>query len=304
MLNNWIQRLIPNLEKRLKESDAEELIDFYGAIQKGVNDARGDDVRRISICMANWLNDDRDRPELKIFDHTPPLEDDEGREVPQRAPLFRPGDRSNRGIQHDIAGGLLSQIEHDWIREELRSLSPGPDAAVINSCFYCRLFYADFDGDPDAVETGFLQSRYLVKGFKAVFTAPSSADKDENTPPAKKVKNLEKSNRKPVADLLNMNGKVTGRSLAYIAILEHFSLTNATSWANQYYGISYPQMYNFIVDYFEAPRAGTAAKQRADKLLEWWNKQIFPDHAASAATQRTAVSSAAKLRAQRAAMEM
>jgi hypothetical protein len=33
-------------------------------------------------------------------------------------------------------------------------------------------------------------------------------------------------------------------------------------------------MYNFIVDYFEAPRAGTAAKQRADKLLEWWNKYV------------------------------
>jgi hypothetical protein len=49
------------------------------------------------------------------------------------------------------------------IREELRSLSPDPNAAVLNSSFYCRLFYADFDGDPDAVETGFLQSRYLVK---------------------------------------------------------------------------------------------------------------------------------------------
>ncbi|KAJ7265249.1 hypothetical protein C8J57DRAFT_1230268 [Mycena rebaudengoi] len=95
------------------------------------------------------------------------------------------------------------------------------------------------------------------------------------------------------------------RSVAYVAILEHLSLTNATSWVNQYYGISrsYSQMYNFIVDYFEAPRAGTAAKQRADKLLEWWNKQIIPGHAASAATQPTAASSAAKLRAQRAAME-
>ncbi|KAJ7252571.1 hypothetical protein C8J57DRAFT_1474206 [Mycena rebaudengoi] len=41
-----------------------------------------------------------------------------------------------------------------------------------------------------------------------------------------------------------------------------------------------------------------AAKQRADKLLEWWNKQIFPGYAASAGTQRTAVSSSAKLRAQ------
>ncbi|KAJ7263022.1 hypothetical protein C8J57DRAFT_1719229 [Mycena rebaudengoi] len=51
------------------------------------------------------------------------------------------------------------------------------------------------------------------------------------------------------------------------------------------------------------PEASTAAKQRADKLLEWWNKQIFPGYAASAGTQRTAVSSSAKLRAQCAAME-
>ncbi|KAJ7235690.1 hypothetical protein C8J57DRAFT_1728558 [Mycena rebaudengoi] len=322
---NVMKRIIPNLTKRLKDSDAEDLIHFYGAIQKGANDARSDDVRRLSNCIGNWLNDDRELPTLKRFDHTPPIQDEEGRLVRQSAPLFQPGSRSNRGIQHDIAGGLLSQIEHDWhrtkrvfalhlfaldvadessrrIREELRSLAPGPDAAVINSSFYCRLFYADFDGDPEAVETGFLQSRYL--GFKAVFTAPSSAEKDENTPPMKKLKTAaEKSTRRCVADILNMNGKVTGRSVAYVAILEHFSLTNATSWVNQYYGISYSQMYNFIVDYFEAPRAGTAAKQRADKLLEWWNKQIFPGHAASAATQRTAASSAAKLRAQRAAME-
>ncbi|KAJ7240257.1 hypothetical protein C8J57DRAFT_1478242 [Mycena rebaudengoi] len=311
---NQMKRIIPNLAKRLQDSDAEDLIHFYGAIQKGANDARSDDVWRVSICMGNWLNEDRDLPALESFDHTPPLQDDEGHSVRQRAPLFKPGDRSNRGIQHDIAGGLLSQIEHRWhrakrvfslrlIREELRSLSPDPNAAVLNSSFYCRLFYADFDGDPDAVETGFLQSRYLVKGYKAVFTAPSSAEQDENTPPAKKAKTSQKPTRRSVADILNMNGKVTGRSLAYIAVLEHFSLTNATSWVDQYYGISYPQMYNFIVDFFETPCAGTAAKQRADKLLEWWNKQIFPGHAASAGTQRTAVSSSAKLRAQRAAME-
>ncbi|KAJ7907996.1 hypothetical protein B0H13DRAFT_2331857 [Mycena leptocephala] len=57
-------------------------------------------------------------------------------------------------------------------------------------------------------------------------------------------------------------------------------------------------MYNFIVDYFEAPREGTPRREQADKLLAWWNQQIFPTHASSASTHRTAVNSMAKLRAQ------
>ncbi|KAJ7265816.1 hypothetical protein C8J57DRAFT_1718354 [Mycena rebaudengoi] len=327
---NQMKRIIPNLTKRLQDSDAEDLIHFYGAIQKGANGACSDDVRRVSICMGNWLNEDRDLPALESFH----LGIDAGSSI-NKPRLYQPETcfqmsttlhrfKMTKDTQ-SVRGRLYSSLEIAAIevssmilqaayclrlstagieiREELRSLSPDPNAAVLNSSFYCRLFYADFDGAPDAIETGFLQSRYLVKLYKAVFTAPSSAEQDENTHPAKKAKTSQKPTRRSVADILNMNGKVTGRSLAYVAVLEHFSLTNATSWVDQYYGISYPQMYNFIVDFFETPYASTAAKQRADKLLEWWNKQIFPGHAASAGTQRTAVSSSAKLRAQRAAME-
>ncbi|KAJ6587911.1 hypothetical protein B0H19DRAFT_1247641 [Mycena capillaripes] len=66
---------------------------------------------------------------------------------------------------------------------------------------------------------------------------------------------------------------------------------------------SYPQMYNFIVDYFESPREGTPDRAHVDKLLAWWNHwrdgQIFPAHASSASTASTSVSSMSKLRTRR-----
>ncbi|KAJ7714731.1 hypothetical protein B0H16DRAFT_1617844 [Mycena metata] len=145
----------------------------------------------------------------------------------------------------------------------------------------------------------------MVKGFKVVFTGPASAkDEDfETLPPQKKLKTTtgSKGTRKPPCEIFHMDGKVTPQSIAYITILVHFGLTNAAFWTNNYYGFSYPQMYNFIVNYFEAPREGTPQQEHVDKLLSWWNKQIFPTHAASASSSRTAVSSMAKLRAQHAA---
>jgi hypothetical protein len=33
-------------------------------------------------------------------------------------------------------------------------------------------------------------------------------------------------------------------------------------------------MYNFIVDYFEAPREGTPHREQVNKLLAWWNQCI------------------------------
>ncbi|KAJ6616289.1 hypothetical protein B0H10DRAFT_2038174 [Mycena sp. CBHHK59/15] len=100
-----------------------------------------------------------------------------------------------------------------------------------------------------------------------------------------------------------MSGRVTGRAIAYIAVIEHFTLTDAPQWCTEYYGISYPQMYNFIVDFFESPKEGTEAKRRVDDLLAWWNQKIFPNHASAVTTHASSVSSYEKLRAQRAAKE-
>ncbi|KAJ7688804.1 hypothetical protein B0H17DRAFT_1135348 [Mycena rosella] len=81
--------------------------------------------------------------------------------------------------------------------------------------------------------------------------------------------------RKPVAEKLGMNGKVTPRSIAYIAILVYFALTNASGWMPDYYNISLPQMYDFIVDFFEIPTRSSAARNRADDLLTWWKNPAF-----------------------------
>ncbi|KAJ7270461.1 hypothetical protein C8J57DRAFT_1468495 [Mycena rebaudengoi] len=107
--------------------------------------------------------------------------------------------------------------------------------------------------------------------------------------------------RKVVAELLGLNGKVTARSIAYVAVLVCVATADATFWTHDYYGVSLPQLYDFIVDFFEAPGPGTDARARADDLLKWWNQQIFPTHASSAASHRTAVASRAALRQQRAA---
>ncbi|KAJ6607099.1 hypothetical protein B0H10DRAFT_2195081 [Mycena sp. CBHHK59/15] len=357
-----IQRLVPNLDQRVKESSSEALADFFAALQRGASDGRAEDLRKLSSSMGTWLNQMQAEAAAKASVAQAPRETSstaasgsaaphDTSSVPSSVRLkdkayvhislikalkaaqsagpsivwFDPQERSNRGLQHDTAGRLLCPIEYDWedlsIRAKLRS-----GELHIGSSFYARLFYTNFDGNPDDLEAGFLKSGILVKGFKSCFTSPSSAKDepvvDENTPqppPNKKLKTGRRSTRKVVAEILRMSGRVTGRAIAYIAVIEHFALTDAPQWCTEYYGISYPQMYNFIVDFFESPKEGTEAKRRVDDLLAWWNqyvvvlsiiyyhshfsRKIFPNHASAVTTHASSVSSYEKLRAQRAAKE-
>ncbi|KAJ6624451.1 hypothetical protein B0H10DRAFT_2186718 [Mycena sp. CBHHK59/15] len=273
-----IMQLVPALKHKLVGTGvgtAAALIDFYAALQKGANDSRSDDIGRLSRSLGSWINADRDRPDLSVFDHTPSIVDQEGKTIRQYAPLLY-DDRVNRGVEHDLCGGLLSPIELDWGKKDIRiQLCAG--TVPLSKSFFCCIFYFGFNGDPDDVDVGFLKSRYLVK----------------------RPKTTSKVLCKPACEIFHMDGKVTPRSIAYIAVIEHFALTSAHHWTPEYYGFSYPQMYNFIVDYFEAPRESTPHKAHVEALLEWWNKQIFPTHASSARTHHTAVTSMAKLQAQR-----
>ncbi|KAJ6583306.1 hypothetical protein B0H10DRAFT_2198306 [Mycena sp. CBHHK59/15] len=381
-----IQRLVPNLDQRVKESSSEALADFFAALQRGASDGRAEDLRKLSSSMGTWLDQMQAEAAAKASVAQAPRETSSTAASGSAAPhdtssvpsghcsslsagpsivWFDPQERSNRGLQHDTAGRLLCPIEYDWedlsIRAKLRS-----GELHIGSSFYARLFYTNFDGNPDDLEAGFLKSGILVKGFKSCFTSPSSAKDepvvdentpqpppnkklktgrrstrkvvaeiltspssakdepvvDENTPqppPNKKLKTGRRSTRKVVAEILRMSGRVTGRAIAYIAVIEHFALTDAPQWCTEYYGISYPQMYNFIVDFFESPKEGTEAKRRVDDLLAWWNqyvvvlsiiyyhshfsRKIFPNHASAVTTHASSVSSYEKLRAQRAAKE-
>lgn len=127
-----------------------------------------------------------------------------------------------------------------------------------------------------------------MKVFCAIFTSPSSADGFEEETvegPARKKQRTagqKKATKSNVASLLNMDGKVSGRSIAYAAVLLVFNLTDATQWSESYNSFSFVAFYNFLVDYFEEFR-NDSSKKRVNTLLSWWNRQVFPQHVATTA---------------------
>ena len=102
-------RLIPELKSLLEdpEADGDDLEKFVALVciyfivsftiyspsklQKGANDARSDDIRRVKEELGGWLN----------LDFSPV--------VP-----FTTKSRSDRGLQNDTTGRLLCPIEHNW----------------------------------------------------------------------------------------------------------------------------------------------------------------------------------------------
>jgi hypothetical protein len=97
-----------------------------------------------------------------------------------------------------------------------------------------------------------------------------------------------KAIRKDVASSLQMNGKVSSRSIAYAVIQVFFpslfiltpllmaliqllfNLWDIGTWAPVHAGFDFHACYCFVIDFFDVAR-GANAKARARKLLDWWN---------------------------------
>ena len=114
------------------------------------------------------------------------------------------------------------------------------DGYTLGGQYFITCLYPKGRADPELVEQGFLRSRLLLQVrlaphffiytdffqvYCSIFTSPSSSegfDDENNDGPARKrhksgrQKNATKSH---VASLLNMDGKVTGRSIAYAAVM-------------------------------------------------------------------------------------
>lgn len=184
-----------------------------------------------------------------------------------------------------------------------------------------------------------------IQAFQHRFTSPTSVSDDdedtENDPPApvtkrRKAKAGKKATRGNLANILDMRGRVTPRSIAYVACLVrslsfrpakpidilqvHFSLTDKDYWSSsdmEFHGLNYRAFYNFIVDYFEVEQEGTPERAASDATLNWWNKcvvftpsillliavsssrQVFPHGAAASYDLPSNVSSLNLLKAQR-----
>ncbi|KAF9054747.1 hypothetical protein BJ165DRAFT_1399912 [Panaeolus papilionaceus] len=274
--------LVPALRNVLNDgdADAQDLNRLISQLQKGGNDGRSEDVRRLKVEVGDWLN--------TTFSPSVP---------------FCIKTRTGRGIQNDITGALLCPIEYDWNDKQTRAdIKAG--RLSIKDDVYLSCFYPQGKGDADDIEAKFLRSNLLVKSFCVIFTSPTSADsfediESEDGPVRKKNRqstSQKKATKANVANLLHMNGIVTPRSIAYAAILLAFSLTDAVQWVEVYNGFAYKALWEFIVDYLDAPE-DDASKKRVNDLLLWWNKQVFPHHAASSTNSKK---SRDKLKMQRA----
>ena len=204
-------------------------------LQKGANDARSDNVRRVKEEVASWIN--------QTHSSTAPLSMKQ---------------RDDCGLQNDVTGHLLCPIEFSWDDDEYATTII--DVCRLNKHCFCSVhrkiqtveldisedyflicLYPQGVGNPDNVERGFLRSGLLVKvavfpsidylctdhqTFCALFTSPSSSEAfdeqdSEEGPSRKKMKmaSQKKATKTNVATLLRMDGKVTPRAIAYASTL-------------------------------------------------------------------------------------
>ncbi|KAK0442561.1 hypothetical protein EV421DRAFT_1736078 [Armillaria borealis] len=284
---NILTQVVDGLKAKLSDPNCDDFDEFMSKLQNHANQGRVTDTNRIKSELPSYF-----------------LKDSEGAKLSGK-------DCAGRGIQNDFTGQLLSSILHDWEDEGVRlALRTGTDATVsLNNNNFYRCFYAGLKGNPDRIEKGFLRSGLLLKVWCAIFTSPSSAEDiddtennalDSSEPPTKHKRASKKSTRGNVATLCRLEGQVTPRTIAYAAVMLHFNLTDATAWQEEYCGVSYLALWNFIVDFFEAP-SDAETKQQVNDLLAWWTKKAFP-HSANGPEAKGAMANSRKLlAAQRAA---
>ncbi|KAF9032750.1 hypothetical protein BJ165DRAFT_1568204 [Panaeolus papilionaceus] len=263
--------VIPSLRSLLNDTNADpdDLDNFVAQLQKGANDARSDDVRRIKEELGGWLN--------HAFSPSLP---------------FSIKSHGDRGLQNDITGRLLCPIQYEWDDEATRTRIKSGSLNIADDLFL-SCFYPKNNGDPNNVEAKFLRSRLLLKTYCAIFTSPSSSEEFEEFEsvdgPSRKKKRTSTSQKKAtkasVATLLHMNSRVTPRSIAYAAVVLAFNLTDAVQWVEVYNGFNFCVLWSFIVDYFEET-PDEDSKSKADELLQWWNKQVFPQQGHTVASAK------------------
>ncbi|KAF5352006.1 hypothetical protein D9756_007505 [Leucocoprinus leucothites] len=259
----------PHIKPILKSPDPDTLRSYATTLQEGANAARSDDINRIKADLAFYLN--------KRIGAADPLS---------------PRSRVNRGLQHDVCGRLLTPIEVDWDDLEVRaSIRNGTESFNINNSFYLRCLYPNGMGDANNAEDGFLRGGLLIMAYRSIFMSltrrKSELDNsieggDQATALLNRNMMQQTFTRASVASTLRMDGKATGRSIAYVATILVFNLTDAARWRKTYNGFNFQAFYNFLVDYFEnVPDNASRRQASVNSLLTYWNGMIFPDPHAS-----------------------
>ncbi|KAF9047615.1 hypothetical protein BJ165DRAFT_1403296 [Panaeolus papilionaceus] len=110
---------VEDLDKLLTQVSPPSSSEYTKMLQKGANDARSDDLRRIKEELASWLNED--------FTTTVP---------------FSMKSRANRGLHNNITSQLLCPIEYNWQDEagDASQLEKGFLRSRLLVKTYCAIF--------------------------------------------------------------------------------------------------------------------------------------------------------------------
>ncbi|KAH6902217.1 hypothetical protein BKA70DRAFT_1521303 [Coprinopsis sp. MPI-PUGE-AT-0042] len=257
--------LIPNFDQEIQRLNSRRLNEWSDKLQQGSANARGDDIGRLKVSVAGWLNN-----ELGA------------------SPVIRQDDRHGRGLQHPLCGRLMCPAEFNWDDPEVAakiiacdSKYPlGPTANVL------------LPAERPSVEGKSFSPPQQT--WKHIFTSPSSANdvdvgpesnQDENTPPLARQRipgGSRASAKKPtksVAANVNLT-RVTPRSIAYAAVQLLFALSSAPGYCECYQGLNFREVYYYIVDFFDVTE-GSPSLPFISELLGWWDSQVFPTSVAT-----------------------
>ncbi|KAF9501633.1 hypothetical protein BDN71DRAFT_1500672 [Pleurotus eryngii] len=254
-----LRKHIPELGKHLND-DIDVLYEFTAKLEFGASQGRSEDVFALKEAVADFINAD----------------------LPTGNPRVGREDRVGRGFAHKVTGHLLCPIQYDWhdpeVRQKVQELH---EAYPTHSSYFVNCLYKSNKGDPEHLEEGFLRNGLLVKVYLYIFFSHSSSaqlsisdiENDKNF--ATCQSKAKKATKKSVGQQLGLIS-VTPRTIAYAAVLLHFSLSPAKFWDLEFNDFSYEAFYNNIVDYLEDPGDDDEAVAEVKAVIDWWNRRVFP----------------------------
>ncbi|KAG2129689.1 uncharacterized protein EDB93DRAFT_1095331, partial [Suillus bovinus] len=180
--------------------------------------------------------------------------------VPQEGAIQPPLHRNLKidcGFNHDLTGFLLCPVGLDWNDSH-------PDSSFCPSLSIGLKKIYEVTYDSEDPWNGLLRSRLLVCAYKLIFTSPSSVEKEP------------KATQSSNARLHGMNS-VTATSIAYIATQVRFALSSSSVFLRTNTTTDSETFYHSLLDLLEDPDES----KEVDKLLMWWNCQVFPTSSAA-----------------------
>ncbi|RXW22181.1 hypothetical protein EST38_g3669 [Candolleomyces aberdarensis] len=148
----------------------------------------------------------------------------------------------------------LSWISQTWVRRQLREKE-----LQIPGNLWPMFVYENETYDDEEPWKGLFRGDLIVKGFKHIFTSPTSVDKDP------------KATRAGNAKIHGMTS-VTPASIAYVATQVRFALSSAGAFCRTDTETDSESFYTSVLELFE----DSEEQEEVQELLTWWNSKIFP----------------------------